>query len=449
MFDDIPTALTPIYNSEVNEAIPLFQGELNFIDSDQKINGYGALEFHWYPYPGIWFKVDLYGFTSIQSSEPTLEIPKLNIQTKARITRSFYGNKFFVEGQLAPFDIGNGDKISYVIFHITNFSDYIGTNIQDETKLWKGEITLESEEWRITIDTLSKWKEIHEALKNRGGYAITNVAKLERIDGQTFTSEEAENILFGLNHFLSFVAGRWICPILPSGFDRDNNKIWEKWSYRKLQSYQPGKIISWLPEHSPSDLTTAFKGFMKKYLDPDWQESLRLLVYLYVESNNAGCEQAIITIQSAFELLAWLILVEQYKILSKEGIEKLPAFELLRLLFHSLQIPLELPQPSDQFYIEELHKMSKMSKAENYSDSPKCITVVRNKIIHPKRTSDKEGKAKPILTFSSPIHREASLLSLWYLEMCLLKIFEYEGVYANRLRKNRWAGNYDPLPWQE
>jgi len=88
MFDDTPVALTPIYSSEVNEAIPLFQGEINFIDSDQKIQGEGTIEFSWYPCPGIWFKADLYEFISIECSETTLEIPKLNIQTKATITRS-------------------------------------------------------------------------------------------------------------------------------------------------------------------------------------------------------------------------------------------------------------------------------------------------------------------------------------------------------------------------
>jgi len=71
-------------------------------------------------------------------------------------------------------------------------------------------------------------KNIQTNLDNQGGYAITNTAKLERNNGEPFTAQQAEEIMIGLCYFLSFVAGRWVSPILPVGFTTNNNKIWEK-----------------------------------------------------------------------------------------------------------------------------------------------------------------------------------------------------------------------------
>jgi hypothetical protein len=38
-------------------------------------------------------------------------------------------------------------------------------------------------------------------------------------------------------------------------------------------------------------------------------------------------------------------------------------------------------------------------------------------------------------------------LGLWYVEMAILAMLEYDGVYSNRLRKPKWAGVYDLVPW--
>ncbi|WP_434685915.1 hypothetical protein [Pseudanabaena minima] len=67
---------------------------------------------------------------------------------------------------------------------------------------------------------------------------------------------------------------------------------------------------------------------------------------------------------------------------------------------------------------------------------PKAITEVRNKLTH----LEQKEKVHP-----KSIRKEAWRLSLWYLELVLLDLFNYQGVYKNRLRFYR-EGDYDELP---
>lgn len=98
-----------------------------------------------------------------------------------------------------------------------------------------------------------------------------------------------------------------------------------------------------------------------------------------------------------------------------------------------------VPEESPLF----LDALKKMLKAEsNLLDCAGCITAIRNRITHPKR----KGKSTTILKYSPEERTEAYILSKWYLELCLLRLFGYDGVYANRLYKSRWEGDYDQVP---
>ena len=44
-------------------------------------------------------------------------------------------------------------------------------------------------------------------------------------------------------------------------------------------------------------------------------------------------------------------------------------------------------------------------------------------------------------------YREAKQLGLWYIELLLLRMFEYEGEYVSRLRGARLPGATEPVPW--
>jgi hypothetical protein len=369
---ELPPPITAIYSHEINQPIPLYQGVLEVDDGKKLLQRQGTIDLVWYPLPAVWFRLDLSEPSFLNSPAIKLSVPEHGVTTKATLRKVVTGDRLnYLEGNLDPYDIGTGDQLSYIILHIVNFPAYIGTWIENASCGWAGRLTLISEQqnWKLTIDAPYNCKDIQTNLDSQGGYAITNTAKLERNNGEMFTAQQAEEIMIGLCYFLSFVAGRWVSPILPVGFDANNNKIWEKWFYFKLAPYQNPKS-NWFPSNESFNLTpkylgTPFRGFLKKYFDDNWQEPIKLLTSLYVESNNSGVEQAIITTQPAFELLFWLLFVEQLKCLSKESVEKLNASDKLRLLFSHLQIPLQLPEPPEQYFIEEL---TKLSKSENLPD---------------------------------------------------------------------------------
>lgn len=202
---------------------------------------------------------------------------------------------------------------------------------------------------------------------------------------------------------------------------------------------------NWFPAQDIEGISSLFFEFMKLWNDFEWNEPIRILISFYVESNCSKLvESNIQLIQSAFELLAWLLLTQNNQIISEDGLEKLNAADLLRILFSWLKIPTGIPPIQETTFLDELIKVS---KRENFTDSPECITRIRNRITHPKRKNKKDKENKiPLLKYSALARRETSNLCLWYLEMCLLKRMDYQGVYSNRLRF-KYLGDYDPVPW--
>ena len=38
---------------------------------------------------------------------------------------------------------------------------------------------------------------------------------------------------------------------------------------------------------------------------------------------------------------------------------------------------------------------------------------------------------------------------MWYLELAILRICNYEGTYANRLADEHWVGQVEEVPWSK
>lgn len=135
-------------------------------------------------------------------------------------------------------------------------------------------------------------------------------------------------------------------------------------------------------------------------------------------------------IQSALERLSWEYHVNIKESLSPKDFERHPASACIKLFLSQAGIPLEVPP--------ELKSMASIAKEKNI-DGPSTFTNIRNRIVHPGK---KKGGIDPQ---KAPLF-ECWNLGLWYLELLLLHIFEYQGKYANRLKLGRWAGEVEELP---
>ena len=124
--------------------------------------------------------------------------------------------------------------------------------------------------WRVTLTPTEDQEETLKYLKVNSGYGITNVGCLEKEGGLTFTAEEAFEVLKAFASYASFAVGRWVGPCLPTGFDGDGNKVWLGWDY--FRTVPDRHRNTWLDYHHGEQFEITFAGFLKRWLDEDWEE---------------------------------------------------------------------------------------------------------------------------------------------------------------------------------
>lgn len=333
--------------------------------------------------------------------------------------------------------VGCGDEtttIERAIFHLFNFLDILGTRDsieQNGTAITAIEhIDLETDEWKIELRSLSATSQNIKSLNEEGGYRLTHIGGIQRPDGSPFTGKDLDECLYALRFALSFAKGGWCTPVCAVGYDVTGNRVWESWSSPRESWHN---TFRWFDPHSSSQLSSFFPGFMKMWLIDDWREALHEIIYWYLNANfsSRGIDAGIILTQAAIERLSYQFAVKEKRLVTVEGFKNLWASDKFRLLFSSLNIPLDIPTETSK--LQALANNPKMK----WSDAPHALTEIRNSLVHPEHK--KRGQL-------SSAYYEAWNLGLWYLEMGILAICGYEGTYGNRL-KQRWVGQVENVPW--
>ena len=91
-----------------------------------------------------------------------------------------------------------------------------------------------------------------------------------------------------------------------------------------------------------------------------------------------------------------------------------------------MQADVRIPTP----FKEDLGK-------KGFEHGPHALVDLRNGLVHQKM---KNG------ILSSEAQRQARELGLWYVELLLLELFGYSGLYSNRLTR-KWTGDVETVPW--
>lgn len=335
--------------------------------------------------------------------------------------------------------IGVGDGTTHmnrVVFHLFNFVDLIGMRRSTEQDGAKGyrsinHVDLAFDGWNVELKSLIKTSENIEALKAEGGYRLTHIGCIKKADSTSFSGKDADEWLKTLRFFLSFAKGCWCEPICAVGFDVSNNRVWESWASPKESWHTP---LSWFDPHNSSQLAMLFPGFMNRWVNDDWREALREVIYWYLNANHSsrGIAPGIILTQAAIERLSYEFAVEDRRLLTVNGFKDLWASDKFRLLFSSMGIPLNIPV--------ETSELQRLAGRMNWPDAPHALTEIRNSLVHPKHK--RRGQ------FSNA-YFEAWNLGLWYLEMGLLSICGHSGTYGNHLITSRWAGQVEDIPWKK
>jgi hypothetical protein len=425
-----PTAIAPIYTTtRANEPLTIWSGRMH-LSAGGRASGRGELILSWVPAARLRFSIagrltgligdigrlTLWGAGTrcpvVVTSAPMLPVTSGSVSGVANPTLEFGGNP----------------KVRRLIAHIPNFPDFVGKRISFPTgAVARGRAELVAGIWAVTIDSRSETRALIEDARDAGGSALTHVAAIERSDGREFKARSASDLLVSLGYCLSFAAGTWTFPQLVTGLDASGAIVYRNPTVARASSWA-GRF-RWFDEFQPESLGDVFSALIERRSKPEWREPIDRLIYMYVEANDRPPDVGITLAQAALEHMAWLVLVNDRRLISEEGFGKLAAADQLRLLVATLGIPYAMPGS-----LPALASLTRPGKA--LTDGPDRITYIRNAFMHPPRG----GRRNPA---SSEVVVDAWKLSLWYVELGILALLGFRQGYRNRLE----GGDRQRVPW--
>lgn len=292
--------------------------------------------------------------------------------------------------------------------------------------------------WRITIDQRPGHRDTWRQAKDSASSVLTHVMQVRREDGSTFTADDVDPVLEALRLGFSFALGRWVAPVLPVGFARTGERIWEEWSPLLCTGGQPGSLRWWFPQRA-WEMENLLEGLLAVTGDPAKRFGIRFVVSSSVLAATGGfIEQRIMTAFAALENLSWQRLVvdgpltaTQYK--SKEW----HTAKRLTALLDSAAIPIGL----DGLPLPGLRAAGEWLPIEVERTGPGIVTYVRNKIVHP---TDPESQ---LYGRDGDLVTEAWRLTHHYLTLLILNLVEYHGSYQRNLSPGGYEGDVVAVPW--
>ena len=445
MFEDLPLRLSPVYETRtISAPIVLHEGPCALGHSTSSLAGNASVSLEWLPYPRLafrWFPSTQDHSLRIAPGPTGVEFPRLGARAEATVTSTpmlFWAHETRpAEGRIDQLVFGRLDQCTRIRFHLPNFSFFLGELVRNALGGASSErAVLEYGGFRTILDRcILRGDELENALPSDGGYAITHVGTVERVDGSTFSYDDAEAMLDCLGYFFSFCRAAWTVPILLCAEDATGRAAGQRWELKRIDRYK--RAMSWLPVSEPvSDhMLRVFAGYAAAWFSPTWGGAIRTATELYVEASTGDLEKSVIIAQVAFELLAWTRLVQETAVISPKAWngKSMPFSGKLRRLLQSCSIPLSIPPTLNdlQAYCT-LHKLA---------DGAEGITNVRNALVHPSPTKRKRLHDSPGAAI------QAWVLSLWYLDLLLLNVCAYKGRYSNRTIAG-WRGNeIVTVPW--
>ena len=288
---------------------------------------------------------------------------------------------------------------------------------------WRERFELENSDWLVRIGTIAGTQEAWRRMAEEGGDYLTHAGEFERKDGTVFTGAEARNMVEALEQFLSLSSGTPTVLCCPVGTDEGGEEVWSWWS--SPRAWQ-GTRMCWFDGDDTGRLGEFFRGFTARWQDETLREDLREVVYWYVLANDSSrdIDAGIVCAQTALERLSYGFCVEERKLVSKMGFNKLPAMDQIRLVLGSLRIPLDIPSSA---------RGLSTVRNRNWVDGPEAVTQMRNDLVH-------GGKKRSEL--SAECYVDAWRLVVWFVELGVLSLCGYRGGHWNRNSEAR-----ETVPW--
>ncbi|MBC8147245.1 MAG: hypothetical protein H8E98_04600 [Bacteroidetes bacterium] len=446
---DIPEIIEcPITMEEPNSRIHIYEGDFILKNNETRIEVSGKIEFCWLPRIIITITGTI---TKATREEIIASFGVLNYDveingeffTKFFLTNySHELNQKFIVIQGVGLDkavIGDGSiPVSKMLFSIPNLRSFEGISakkiVDSQVKISHCRLRFENDKYRITIDRRHKYDDLKSSLKTSGGYILLYDGEIQVKKGSSNTLgfEEIRSCLSG---FFSFLNGRRVSLLFLHGI-HEGKMIWCDFTPKQSDLHQ--EVFSWPLSFSIEGLDTLWANFDKLWTDKGNSDFLNTVLHWYLEANtNSGyVEGSIIMVQTGLELIYNWLIIEKKKIIIGKDSEDIQASNKIRLVLSQMMIPFEIPKG-----FPGILKYSKTNK--DILDGPELIVMLRNAIVH-----SQKDKRKKLASIPSDVRFEALHLSLWYLELAILYLLNYQGKYANRcLTEGIQIDKEQLVPW--
>lgn len=444
-YSDVPEIIEPtVIMEEANSTILIFEGEYILKKDGIVIKITGKINFDWFPSQGVHF-----------SGKPIIEFAEFDKMTNDREPFYVFVNGLeFGQGRIPEFTFrGNeilsikgvmdkeavlGDKtisVSKIHFSIPNLIGFAGEEVKKiesgTIKISTNRLQFEDDKYIIKLDKCLDYDKRKEALEKKGGYLVLYAGELISKKG-SISYSETNDLLCCLDAFLTFLNGRKTSTLFIQGIFEDT-EIWRNYTNFFIDTY---KIVKTWPKRNVTlDFNDLWNKFSKIWKNCDDRGFLKSSIHWYAEANgNSGfTEGSIIMAQTALELIYNWWIIEQKKMILGKDAENINAANKIRLLLSQLNV--NYNSPTEFKYLNNF-----ISTTDNILDAPEAIVYIRNAIVH-----SQEEKRKKLSSIDDLAIKEALQLYLWYIEISLLRILDYNNQYSNRCINEYKLEEY--VPW--
>lgn len=442
-----PETLDPTVNmTSPNQIIEIFTGEYLLEFQDKTVKLKGKIQFEWFPNMGTYF----YG----SPISDTKLLKNISDTVKVIVNDFELGEGFILTTDTGTLDGCYGLKgtiskksvcgdqsipVEKAIFSIANLREFHGIatkRVNEKISVFRNRIVFRSGTYEIIIDKHPDYKDLKNKLNAKGGYIIQYAGQITN-QGKPLYLDQLNDMLNCFNNFLWFLNGRRSSAIFLQGIF-DNQVIWTDYTHYSTDIHK--SVLSWPAKNSIKEFDSIWNTFCELWKENEDNKSfLRSAIHWYVEANgNAGyVEGSIIMAQTALELIYNWWIVEAKRMISGKDTESISASNKIRLILSQLGISNQIPNSFDEL-------RSFANQYPEITDGPEAIVQIRNAIVH----SQQEKRKK--INSIEPMGKYQSLqLSIWYIEMAMLKILNYNSLYINRCSGVVWESEAEHLvPWR-
>ena len=452
--------------SDVNEPIPLHESRFRVRRGERLLEGSGSACLRWLPSPGIEFDIEITEpFLGGDFDSWTVDLP--GFTTKNVLAHSLtVGSTSNIRAFAGTMESDCQQDLLSVGFQVVNFTKFMTrglsatpgnptaiTNLRGTERLSGGAIPagsatmriqsfthatadLRHDGWNIGLVDLPESRDRYEHLRATGGYSVTHVGQLTRIDGSAFAVQSAKKILESLRAFLSFARGAACSLPIRWGRGSDGEIVWHEFQSPIVDSWR--QRLSWFDEVHGELLGELFGPFCQVHDDERLREPLVLALHWYrhCNTNSSGNQGSLILGMAALDLLSALIVVGRCGSMSAQEHDELSAAKKLCALLKALDVPADIPK--------RYAALTAFAEKNGMSNSFEALVELRHGLVHAN-----EKRRRVVL---GSVGREAVFdawqMSLWYQELALLRLLRHGGSYRNRTTATV-VGQVERVPWSD